>query len=97
MELKDDLFIKLFEYGHGATKEGYWTYNHMACQIEDCVDVLTFALGEKFDYCLLLDHSQGHNRKKPNGLNAEKMTKGHSSAQVKMRDSDKLTHENIGS
>ena len=45
MELKDDPFIKLSEYGHGATKEGYWTYDHMACQMEDCVDVLTLAFG----------------------------------------------------
>ena len=88
--------MRLFEYGHGATKQGYWTYDHMACQMEDCIDVLTVAFKNKFDYCLLLDHSQGHDRKKPDGLNADKMAKAHSAAQVRMRDTDKLTADNIG-
>ena len=57
LPLKGDPFLRLFEYGHGATKQGYWTYDHMACQMEDCIDVLTVAFKNRFDYCLLLDHS----------------------------------------
>jgi len=33
-------FIKYFKYGYGKGKEGYWTYDHMALQFEDCVDVI---------------------------------------------------------
>jgi hypothetical protein len=31
-------FVCTFEYG--ADSEGYWNYNHMVIQLEDCVDVL---------------------------------------------------------
>ena len=95
-DLLQDPFVRIFEYGHGVTKQGYWTYDHMVCQCEDCIDVLTCVFDRQFDYCILLDHSQGHDRKKTDGLNMEKMTKGYSSAQGKMRDSDPMLEENIG-
>ncbi len=31
-------FIVEFEYG--ANLEGYWSYDHMVLQMEDCIDVL---------------------------------------------------------
>jgi hypothetical protein len=36
--LETSPFIVEFEYG--ANAEGYWTYDHMVLQFEDCVDVL---------------------------------------------------------
>ena len=91
-----DPFVRTFEYGHGATKEGYWTYDHMVCQAEDCIDVLTCVFQTQFDYCILLDHSQGHDRKKPNGLNIDSMTKSFSSANEHMRDCDPFLQQNMG-
>jgi hypothetical protein len=37
-ELKESPFNLHFEYGNGVDKEGYWTYDHMTLQFEDCVD-----------------------------------------------------------
>ena len=41
-DVKKDLtslpFVVEFEYG--ASNEGYWRYEHMVCQMEDCRDVL---------------------------------------------------------
>ena len=68
----------------------------MACQMEYCFDVLTVAFKNKFEYCLLLDHFQGYDRKKHDGLNADKMRKNHSGAQVRMRNCNKILNENIG-
>ncbi len=36
--LVESPFVKYFKYGYGAGKEGYWTYDHMVVQFEDCVD-----------------------------------------------------------
>jgi hypothetical protein len=60
-------FIKYFKYGYGEGKEGYWTYNHMALQFEDCVDVIQ-ALFPGYDSVWTFGHSCGHNRGCPDGL-----------------------------
>ena len=39
-DLSESPFVKYFEYGYGQGKEGYWTYDHMAIQFEDCVDCI---------------------------------------------------------
>ena len=72
-------------------------YDHMVCQCEDCIDVLTVAFGTDFDFCILLDHSQGHDIKKEDGLNADVMTKNFSGSHCRMHDSEPLEAENIGS
>ena len=36
--LTSTTFIRQLEYGQN--KDGYWTYNHMVNQLEDCVNVL---------------------------------------------------------
>ena len=36
--LKESPFVEMFEYGNSA--EGYWTYDRMICQVEDCIDTL---------------------------------------------------------
>jgi hypothetical protein len=54
-------FLNFFEYDYGAGKEGYWTYDHMALQFEDCVDVIQ-ALYPQYDSLWMFDHSCGHDR-----------------------------------
>jgi hypothetical protein len=82
-------FTRLLEYG--ANNEGYWNYESMVIQLEDCVDVLQ-VLYPQFDFLFLFDHSNGHDRMQPNGLNSQKINKYFGGKQVKMRDS-KLTNE----
>ena len=52
-------FLCGFKYGQNA--DGYWTYQHMVLQIEDCVDVLNIKYSQ-YDFLFLFDHSCGHNR-----------------------------------
>jgi hypothetical protein len=59
-------FLVYFEYGE--SKEGYWDYNHMVLQFEDVVDVLK-VLHPEFQFVLLFDHSSGHAKQRPDGLN----------------------------
>ena len=39
-KLTSTLFIRELEYG--KNKNGYWLYDHMVLQLEDCVDILTY-------------------------------------------------------
>ena len=68
----------------------------MVCQCEDCIDVLSVVFETQFDFCILLDHSQGHDRKKGDGLNADIMTKNFSGSHYRMHNTDPLDPENIG-
>jgi hypothetical protein len=54
-DLTQSPFVVYFELG--ANNEGYWTYNHMAIQFEDCLDCLK-VLYPHFDFAFLFDHSQ---------------------------------------
>jgi hypothetical protein len=83
-DLKHSPFVVYFELG--ANNEGYWTYNHMAIQFEDCVDCLK-VIYPQFDFAFLFDHSQGHAKKLKNGLDAYNMNKSYGGAQPKMRES----------
>ena len=42
---------------YGSSKEGYWSYEDIAIQLEDCDDALKSINGDKFDYCFLFDHA----------------------------------------
>lgn len=64
-------FTRCIEYVNN--KEGYWNYNHMVLQMEDCVQVLKH-LYPQFEYVFIFDHLNGHNRMKPNGLNLNKIS-----------------------
>jgi hypothetical protein len=81
--LTESPFVRQFEYG--ANSDGYWSYNHMVLQLEDCVDVLNHLYGSDYDYLFLFDHSSGHDKQQENGLNANKMTKNYGGAQRAMR------------
>ena len=50
-------FIIEFEYG--ANNDGYWAYEQMVLQLEDCIDVLR-CLYPQYDVLFMFDHSCGH-------------------------------------
>ena len=75
-------FVVEFEYG--ANKQGYWKYDHMVLQFEDCVDVVK-TLWPEYDYVFLFDHSCGHDRKRPDGLTTKGLNKGFGGSQPTMR------------
>ena len=91
-KLTESPFVRQLEYG--ANNDGYWTYEHMVLQLEDCIDVLS-CLFPSFDFLFLLDHSNGHDRMKPDGLNINRLNVRHGGKQPKMRNS-KLTIDNFG-
>jgi hypothetical protein len=62
---------------------------HMALQLEDVVDCLkVLYLPEEWEYCLLFDHSAGHDRKREGALDASAMNGGYGGAQPTMRDTE---------
>jgi hypothetical protein len=85
--LSESPFIKNFEYGYGAGKEGYWTYDHMALQFEDCVDCVQ-ALFPHYDSVWMFDHSCGHDRGREDGLLVGNMQTLWGGKQNKVRSSD---------
>ena len=82
-KLTESPFVRQLEYG--ARKEGYWTYESMVIQLEDIVDVL-IVLYPQYDYLLMFDHSNGHDRMQPDGLNANNINKLYGGKQPKMHD-----------
>ena len=83
-KLTESPFSRKLEYG--SLKEGYWSYEDMVIQLEDCVDVLKAINGEKYDYCFLFDHSNGHDRLREDGLNLNNINKYYGGNQPHMRD-----------
>jgi hypothetical protein len=83
----------LFEYG--ANKEGYWNYEWMGIQTEDCIAVLQ-ALYPQYGYVFMFDHSSGHARKRTNGLNANSMNKSFGGVQPKMRETKTESLDQLG-
>jgi hypothetical protein len=63
-------FLVFFEYGEN--KEGYWAYSNMVLQFEDAVDVLK-TMHPLYDFVFLFDHSSGHAKQQPDGLNQHRM------------------------
>lgn len=86
----------LVEFEYGANGDGYWTYESMVLQVEDCIDVVQ-ALYPQFDFLFQFDHSCGHDRKRPDGLNALSVRKGFSDNQPRMRATRIDDEHNIGS
>ena len=56
-----DLFSSPFvvEIKYGANYEGYWCYEHMVLQLEDCMDCST-VLHLQLEFLFIFDHSCGH-------------------------------------
>lgn len=80
--INESPFVKYFEYGQ--SHEGYWDYNHMILQLEDCIDCLK-TLYPQFDFIFMFDHSSGHTKKRRGGLDASGMNKWFGGAQPTMR------------
>ena len=83
-KLESSPFVRELDYG--KNNEGYWTYDHMVIQLEDCIDVLKFMFPD-FDFLFFLDHSNGHDRMRPNGLNLNKVSMKFAGKQPEMRSS----------
>jgi hypothetical protein len=82
--LMETPFIREFEYGQNS--DGYWSYERMAFQMEDCLDVVK-VLHPEVDVLLLFDHSRGDDRQREDGLNVENMSKGYGGKQSKLHPS----------
>jgi hypothetical protein len=89
-DLKQSPFVVYFELG--SNNEGYWTYNHMAIQFEECVDCLK-VMFPQLDFAFIFDHSQGHAKKLTNGLDAYSMNRGFGGVQPKMRESTIMSED----
>ena len=73
-KLTQSPFVRSFYYG--KNNEGYWNYDHMVIQLEDCVDVLNAKYGkDTYNFFFYFDHSTGHDRSRPDGLNESNMNK----------------------
>ena len=65
-------FLAFFEYGE--KREGFWAYNNMVVQFEDAVDFLK-VMHPAVDFVFLFDHSSGHSKQRPDGLNQHRMNR----------------------
>jgi hypothetical protein len=83
-------FLVFFEYGEN--KEGYWAYNNMVLQFEDAVDVLK-VMHPSFDFVFLFDHSSGHSKQRPDGLNQFRMNRSFGGKAVPKMRSTKILQE----
>jgi len=57
-------FVKEFEYG--TSNDGYWTYQHMVLQLEECIDILKH-LFVAYSFLFIFDHSCGHDKQREDG------------------------------
>jgi len=78
--------------------QGYWTYEWMVIQLEDCIDVLQALQphGENCDYLFMFDHSNGHDKQRPDGLNANAMNKKFGGSQPRMRSTVIKDEDHLG-
>jgi len=76
-------FIRNLEYG--VNQDGYWGYNNIVEQFEDCVDVIK-TLYPELQTKWMFDQSSGHCKKKEGGLNVHGMNKEYGGSQKKLRD-----------
>lgn len=83
-KLNQTLFVRGLEYG--SNDDGYWTYQCMILQLEDCLDVLPH-LFPGFDYIFSIDHSNGHNCINLVGLSLKKINLRDGGSQLEMRSS----------
>ena len=81
---KSNPFLVWFNYG--ASKDGYWSYEHLVCQLEDCQDVMR-SLYPNLDVRYNVDHSCGHDKQSSDSLNVSRMKKNYGGIQPHMRQS----------
>ena len=82
---EDNPFARSFLYG--ANQEGYWSYDHFIIQLEDIMDVMNVLFNpDDYEVHILVDHSCGHDRQKPDGLNVGEMNSGYGGKQRHIHD-----------
>jgi hypothetical protein len=93
--LKSRPFMTFFQYGKG--KSGYWRYDHMVSQLEDCVDCLKVLFPHPsepdktlYRFAFEFDHSAGHSKNRPDGVSVatDHMNVSYGGKQAHMRPSD---------
>jgi hypothetical protein len=92
MPLKTSPFVVEFEYGSGESGKGYWNYDHLVVQLEDCVDVLK-TLYPDHEFLFQFDHSSGHDRKRTDALSVTNLNLHHGGKQAIMRNSTILKQD----
>lgn len=92
MPLKTSPFVIEFEYGSGESGKGYWDYDHLVVQLEDCVDVLK-VLYPDHECLFQFDHSCGHDRKRSDALSVTNINLHHGGKQAIMRNSTILKQD----
>ena len=60
-------------YGSGTSRNGYWLYEHLAVQLEDCLGILHCLYKDKSNVRINVNHSYGHNQQKEDSLKVENM------------------------
>ena len=68
----------------------------MVLWLEDFLDILKTINGHKFDYCFLFDHSNGHDRLQPDGLNINKISKYYGGKEPNIRDGEIMNKNYFG-
>ena len=81
---QDPSFI-LFEYGQH--KQGYWNSDMFCKQITDVLDCLEH-LWPNSQFCIEVDHSSGHTKKREDGLCAVRMNKDWGGKQPEMHETE---------
>jgi hypothetical protein len=87
--LSESPFVRYLEIG--VNNKGWWDYNQMVLQLEDCVDCLK-TLYPAIDFVFLFDHSSGHAKKRIGGLDASAMNKSFGGAKSRLRMIQKHKH-----
>ena len=68
----------------GVAYDGYWTSHHMSLQLEDLADCVAVKW-PSMNVVLILDHSAGHTKARPDALSAISMNRGFGGLQSSMR------------
>ena len=93
-QLKTSPFCRDIQYD--TNHEGYWTYEDMVVQVEDCIDCLKVVHQDKYQYLFLFDHSNGHDRCAPDALKADSIRISQSGKHPKMQSSTILSSSYLG-
>lgn len=79
----------------GKQNEGYWDSDDFLIQVEDVLDVME-AWFPGHEFLVEVDHSSGHDKFKPDGLNVNNMGAGVGGKQRMLRTSTNLNEKCIG-
>ena len=81
-----DCLMQVFDVG--INNDGYWNYSTMVLHFEDVVDCLTVLYSSLYEFVFFFDHSSGHDRLRPDGLNSNGLNVYYGGEQQNMRKSE---------